>query len=506
MSLFGALNVGNSGMSANQVAMETSGNNIANANTPGYSRQQVSMTEQPAFYEPGIGSVGTGVDVTGIHRVVDDFVRTQARDANSKYQYYQEKSDKLGQLQDILNEPSSNGIVKQLSTLTTAWNTLADDPELGTAKSSVVEDASSFADTVKEMAGNISDLGDNITSTLAKNALDFNSDVKQLQTLNQQIYNLTSVGQTPNDLLDQRDATLKNLSTIADVTTSVDNYGRVSLKLGDQTILNGDTRNTLSVVTANVDGTATIAKDGDTVDGQQQVSSNYPANTILLTQTGDDDQVNYSQVTIDSGTVGGLETAAGEVTQRLQELNNFATTIAKTINMVYTNGQSSTSGFFEIGNDASSYASKMTVNAALAADPDKLTAGASGASGDNSVATAIVNLSTQKFDYPVTDSQLNSYNKTTMAFETSASGKTYSDAFNNIVTKNAISKQQADNLATAQNSVLSQLNNQDQTVSGVSVNEEITNVIAYQRGFEANARVISVISDMLDTLINKTGV
>jgi flagellar hook-associated protein 1 FlgK len=134
LSLFGALNVGNSGMSANQVAMETSGNNIANANTPGYSRQQVSMTEQPAFYEPGIGSVGTGVDVTGIHRVVDDFVRTQARDANSKYQYYQEKSDKLGQLQDILNEPSDNGIVKQLSTLTTAWNTLANDPELGTCQ------------------------------------------------------------------------------------------------------------------------------------------------------------------------------------------------------------------------------------------------------------------------------------------------------------------------------------------------------------------------------------
>jgi flagellar hook-associated protein 1 FlgK len=296
------------------------------------------------------------------------------------------------------------------------------------------------------------------------------------------------------------------LSSIADVTSSVDNYGRVSLNLGNQTILNGDTRNTLSVVTANVNGTATIAKDGDTVDGQQQVSSNYPANTILLTKTGDDGQASYSQVTIDSGTVGGLETAAGEVTQRLQELNNFATTIAKTINMVYTNGQSSTSGFFEIGNDASSYASKMAVNATLTANPDKLTAGASGASGDNSVATAIVNLSTQKFDYPVTDSQLNSYNKTTMAFESSASGKTYSDAFNNIVTKNAISKQQADNLATAQNSVLSQLNNQDQTVSGVSVNEEITNVIAYQRGFEANARVISVISDMLDTLINKTGV
>lgn len=491
-------------MSANQVAMETSGNNIANANTPGYSRQQVSMTEQPAFYEPGIGSVGTGVDVTGINRVVDDFVRTQVRDANSKYQYYQEKSDKLGQLQDILNEPSNNGIIKQLATLTTAWNTLADDPELGTAKSSVVENAGSFADSVKEMAGNISDLGDNITSTLAKNALDFNSDVKQLQTLNQQIYNLTSIGQTPNDLLDQRDATLKNLSSIDNITGTVDNYGRVSINLGSQTILNGDTRNTLSVVTASANGTATIAQDGDTVDGQQQVSSNDPVNTILLTQTDAAGKVSYSPMTVDTGTMGGLETAAGEVSQRLQELNSFAETIAKTTNLVYTKGQSSTSGFFDIGSDANSYASNMAVDAGLTADPDKLTAG-NGAAGDNSIATAIVNLGTVKFDYPVTDSQLNTYNKTTMTFDASASGKTYSDAFNNIVTKNAISKQQADNLATAQNSVLSQLNNQDQAVSGVSVNEEITNVIAYQRGFEANARVISVISDMLDTLINKTG-
>ncbi|MFT9214245.1 MAG: flagellar hook-associated protein FlgK [Liquorilactobacillus nagelii] len=506
MSLFGALNVGNTGMSANQIAMQTSGNNIANANTDGYSRQQVGTAEQPTIYQPGVGSLGTGVDVTGVNRVVDDFVRTQVRDANSKYQYYQEKSDKLGQLQDILNEPSDNGIVKQLSTLTTAWNTLANDPELGTAKSSVVQDASSFADSVKEMAGNISDLSDNITSTLAKNALDFNSDVKQLQTLNQQIYNLSSVGQTPNDLLDQRDATLKNLSDIADVSTSFDSYGRVSINLGNQTILNGDTRNTLSVVTANTGGTATIAKDGDTVDGQQQVSDNYPTNTILLTQTDTDGNANYSQLTVDNGTMGGLETAAGEVSQRMQELNDFAETIAKTVNMVYTNGQSSTSGFFEIGSNTDSYASQMTVNSALTADPDKLTVGTSGASGDNSVATAIVNLSNVKFDYPITDDQLNSYDKTTMTFAASASGKTYSDAFNNIVTKNAISKQQADNLSAAQNSVLNQLNNQDQTVSGVSVNEEITNVIAYQRGFEANARVISVISDMLDTLINKTGV
>ena len=101
--LFGALGTATSGLSANQVALQTSAHNIANTNTDGYSRQRVHMTTKPPYVVAGTGSIGTGVNVTEITRDVDDFVRSQIRAANSKYQYNTQKSDTLGQLEDILN-------------------------------------------------------------------------------------------------------------------------------------------------------------------------------------------------------------------------------------------------------------------------------------------------------------------------------------------------------------------------------------------------------------------
>ncbi|MFT8406876.1 MAG: flagellar hook-associated protein FlgK [Liquorilactobacillus sp.] len=505
MSLFGSLEISSSGLNANQVALQTSGNNIANANTDGYSRQEVNMKEQSTVYVPGTGNLGTGVDVDGVTRTVNEYVRSEMQSANSAYSYYSEKSTQLGNLENILNEPSDNGLINQLSTLTTAWNTLANNPDLSTAKATVVEDASTFADSVNEMSNNMSDLSDNITNTLAENVESFNSDVKQLQSINQQIYTLVNQGQAPNDLLDQRDSLLKTVSGLANVNASFDSYGRVSLSMDGQDILTTDTLNTLSVVTASGTSGSTIAKGGDTSDGLETSSSGYALNTVLLTQDDTNGNTSYSSIDVTQGSIGGLKDSGTEVAARLQELNDFAETIAKTVNTVYTSGKSSTSGFFDLGDDADEYAKNLTVNSTLTNDSDKLEAGETTASGDNSIATAMVNLANIKFDTPITDSELSSFDSSTLAFTSSSTGKTYSEAFSNIVTKNAISKENADNLSTSQESVLSELETQDESVSGVSLSEEFTDIIRYQRGFQANAKVLSTISDMLDTLINNTG-
>ena len=116
--LFGTLGTATSGITANQVALQTTAHNIANTNTDGYSRQRVHMTTKPPYVIAGTGTIGTGVNVTGVERVVDDFVRSQIREANSKYTYNTQKSDTLGQLEDILHEPSEDGVIKSLNTLT----------------------------------------------------------------------------------------------------------------------------------------------------------------------------------------------------------------------------------------------------------------------------------------------------------------------------------------------------------------------------------------------------
>ena len=248
--LFGTLGTATSGITANQVALQTTAHNIANTNTDGYSRQRVHMTTKPPYVIAGTGTIGTGVNVTGVERVVDDFVRSQIREANSKYTYNTQKSDTLGQLEDILHEPSDDGVIKALNTLTDSWQKLAENPELGTSKTLVVENANSFADSIHQMATQINQLHKDSISNMQKSVLDFNEKIDQLADINKKVFTLTSRGETPNDLLDQRDTLLKDISGLVNINTEFDEYGRTTLSVDGQTILDfkNETHNTLSVV------------------------------------------------------------------------------------------------------------------------------------------------------------------------------------------------------------------------------------------------------------------
>ena len=127
----------------------------------------------------------------------------------------------------------------------------------------------------------------------------------------------------------------------------------------------------------------------------------------------------------------------------------------------------------------------------------------SGPSGDGSRAQAMSKLADTRLTYPYSDFE---YDEDSMTIVNQPGGSTPLDAYKDIVTKNGIAKQQADNKVTSQEFLLYQLEDRKYAVSGVNINEEITDVMRFQRAFQANARVISVVSDLLDTLINRTGV
>lgn len=501
--LFGTLNNATSGLGANQVALQTSSHNIANTSTDGYSRQRVNLETNSAYTVQGVGTLGTGVKSAGVERIVDDFVRGQIRNANSNYQYATEKSSVLGNLENIFNEPSDNGLLTQLSTLTSSWTELANNPESDTSKTLVAENASTFTDTLNSMASDINSLTSSTVQSVTKNVLDFNNKVQQLQNLNEQIYNMSSRGESPNDLLDTRDSVLKDLSGLANITSTTDNYGRAFVQLGGQDVLTSTSMSTLSVVTTSSSSGSTLAVGGDT-SNVGTTGTQYSAGTVLLSSSPDN-STTYQELSISSGTIGGLQAAIGETQDRLQDLNDFAATIAKTTNMVYTNGSSSTSGFFTLGTDEDDYAANIAVSSDIVNNTTGISAGKTTASGDGTKAAAIATLASTKLDFPVSDTELATYNSNSMSFTSSQTGSTFANEFNNTVTKNGISKQAADNTATAQQSVLTQLEEKDSSVSGVSLNEEMSNIIKYQQGFQANARLLSVVSEMLDTLINNTG-
>lgn len=511
--LFGTLGTATSGITANQVALQTTAHNIANTNTDGYSRQRVHMTTKPPYVIAGTGTIGTGVNVTGVERVVDEFVRSQIREANSKYTYNTQKSDTLGQLEDILHEPSEDGVIKSLNTLTDSWQKLAENPELGTSKTLVVENANSFADSIHQMATQINQLHKDSVSNLQKSVLDFNEKIDQLADINKKVFTLTSRGETPNDLLDQRDTLLKDISGLVNINTEFDEYGRTTLSVDGQTILDfkNETHNTLSVVVGtDANGNALVSDRGDSSEANVALGRQVEVGTVMLTKKDDAGNATYSEIKTSEGDMGGYQESAREILEHMDELNDFIAKIGKATNMVMTGGQNKLDGFFTLGNDPSRYALDFKVNDAIAKDPSKIPAGkaldGTGSAGDGSRALAVSWAMKTKFKTPVRDADLDAYDESTMKFNESQDGQTFAETFNNIVTKNGISKQKADNMAAAQKVVLNNLENKNESMSGVNINEEMSDVIKFQQGFQANTRVLSVIAEMLDTLVNKTGV
>lgn len=479
--LFGTLGTATRGMIANQNALQTSGHNISNINTDGYSRQRVRLeTEQP-YLMAGVGAIGTGVRTAGVDRIVDGFIRTQTQSAYSKYRFFEQKSHALGQLEQYMNEPSETGVINQLSVLHDSWAKLGSNPELGTSKTLVIENSNTFTDLVNQTNKQITELSGEMIDNIEKGALDFNEKVKELDILNGQIYDLASQNTTPNDLLDRRDMILKDLSGLANVSSTFDMYGRVSsLKIGDKAtgteVLSIDGgRKEISVVTE----AGKVSIGGNAQNRVDYLDDgNYPLGTVVIADTSTN-PATVAEVAIEEGQIGGSQEATKELVARLAEFKNFVDAVTTTLNDAYH--KESGEYFFTTSADG-----KVQVNQNLRDTPSSLVVGkgASPESGDGSLATEIGSLFSKK----------------------DGEGLTFAERYNSIVTKNGISKQQADNTANSQLTVLNQLEYKNESISGVNINEEVSDVMRFSQAFQANARVIQTISEMLDTLINRTGV
>lgn len=473
--LFGTLNNATKGLNVQQSALQTTSHNISNANTEGYSRQKVTMVADNPYTLGGIGQVGTGVRIASIDRIVDPYVNNQLRNENSSLEMYSQKSDVLGQLEGIFNEPSTTGLNNNLSEVFSSWTYLGSNPELATAKTMVAQNSETFTDTLHHMSNQIDNLHDGTVQDIEKNVLDFNSKVAQLDSLNNQIFNVTSQGQAPNDLLDQQDKLLKELTGIAGVEASYDKFNRVSITVGGESVLTEDSIAELSVGTDPTDGQLSVGKE---------------------------------TITITSGNIKGSQEALTEIDTKKQELNDLAFTFATAVNKIHSDGGTG-ADFFELGS-GEDYAASIQVKQEILDDVSTINAGknlAGVVSGDGTRAQAIASLQNTKLDYS-SDQAGMTYDKETMTLSiiNSTKGSTVSGAYNDSVTQMGIVKQQSDNMVESQESLVSLLEARRDSVSGVSINEEVTNTITYQSAFEANSRIISVVSEMLDTLINRTGV
>jgi flagellar hook-associated protein 1 len=445
LSTFMGLETNLRGLLAQQQALDVTSHNIANASTPGYSRQVAVLVASPAYAMPGVstapagaGQLGTGVDVASYQRMRDSFLDVQYRAQSMLQGQAQTTEDGLQQVQLAFNEPTDSGLSSLLSNYWGAWQNLSNNPEDMGTRQALAQSAASLADGFTSLSSQLSTLqsqtGQNVSDTLT----EVNSYGAQVAQLNVAISKEEVNGDTPNDLLDQRDELLDKLSAIGNVSTTPGANGSIEVSFGGASLVTDGSSSTL---------------------GESDLTGLTSGNLEGL-------------ITLRDTTIPGYQS----------QLNTIASTLISK-----TNAQS-TAGFDLNGNTGGAFftgtgASDIAVNPAIISNPSLIAASATGAVGDAGNALAIADMQSTNV----------------------IGSSTIDSAYTQLVTQVGSDVQQATNQVDTTTSLVNALQNQRQSVSGVSLDEEMTNLITFQRGYQASARALSAIDDMLDQLINRTG-
>jgi flagellar hook-associated protein 1 len=444
------------GLLAQQRSLDVTGHNIANANTVGYSRQQADLgTSAPLEVAPG-KLLGTGVDVTQYKRVRDSFLDVQLRAQTMLQGSADATKDGLGQVEGVLSEPTDTGLNTLLNKYWNAWQTVSSGTEDPATRTSLVEAAKGLADGFNSLSSQLSTIqqqtGQNVQLTLD----DINTTGKQIRDLNDAIYKANAMGESPNDLMDQRDVLLDKLGTLGNIATTDNGDGTVKVTFDGVTLVqDGQTAQTLS------ESGGTLTNDAATPES----ATIDPAFGKLGAL------VHLRDVTLSSTNPQGYA----------YQLNQVASALITTTNAQHRLGyglDGSTGLDFFSGTDAS--------NIGVSIQPEQIAAAsAPNKPGDVTNAIAVADLQTT----PIA----------------SLSGATVDRAYAQLVTTIGSDSQTATRNSSNAGVLVDSLQNRRESVSGVSIDEEMTNLVKFQRAYQASARALTAMDDMLDLLITRTG-
>lgn len=446
-----------SALRAYQTELDTTGNNISNSETTGYSRQTVSLKQSPASTVT-VGNtvqVGTGVSVVAVSRVRDLFLQGRQQDAQSKLGRQQEALTGLTAIQSAMMEPGDDGISAAYDSFNSAWSALSASPGDASAKADVQSAAQALVSKVNTFAQSLqSQKTDNVSNT--KEILGkIDADAQKIAQLNTDIATATAHGGTPNDLLDQRDAVLQELAGYADVSSTTNGSGNVSVSINGYELVNPS--------------------------GARPISDKYDTTTGKIVD-------GTSSFTVNGGSLAGAFDTAQAIDSTSAKLDQFADNLRSGVNALYTTGTNSggTTGasFFAEPTAPSTTTSALDLKLsdAVAADPNAIASGTSGLSGDGTLAAQISALGTAKVS--------------------ALGNQTLSSFYAGVVSGvgNAVSTTQ-DSVDT-QTSVVSQISSQISSTSGVSTDDEMANLLRFQRGYQAAAKALSTFDSVLGTVID----
>ncbi len=239
MSLFGALSLGSASLAAQQVGLQVTGNNIANAGNAGYSRQAVELAPGASQQVAPGEYLGTGVDVTGIQRQASDAVNASLRDATSNQSSAQTLDSLLTQVQSTFGTLNDGDLSSQMTGFFNDFSTLANNPSDTAQRSVVIQDGSSLASYLQNLRGQLTSIQQTSQQQVGTLVTQANSLVNSIAQLNGQIATSSTSAGSDNSLLDQRDQDLSQLSQIMNIHTVMQPDGTVNVSVGSMPLVQG---------------------------------------------------------------------------------------------------------------------------------------------------------------------------------------------------------------------------------------------------------------------------
>ena len=608
---------------ANKKALDTTGHNIANADTKGYSRQKASMSATAPYTAPAInspytpGQIGTGVEVTSVERMRDDFIDAQIREETRSKGSWENKSDTLQKLETLYTEPSDTGLRTVFDQFWESLQELSDNPEDRTARTQVMERGISLADTVNHMYDQFVNLKEDLDETIQVRVDDINAIASQLANLNEQIQNIEArTNQNANDLRDRRDVLLDELSELTNYNLTEDDRGSVRVTIGGTSLVDGVNYNEIE-----------FDPEREQVNNNED---NGPEGHYLNRQEPEGGTVRWrhtdQEITFRDGAMGGLFTSRDEITQgHIDELRSVMAQFKENFNVIHgdqrafnryqaeaaQNGEDPFSedidrvtNFFEWRNDGSQL---LRINKDIQDDVNLINAGyidadtlsqyvdqetLEGLRFDTDIASFIeennlnpadlmfpgngenasrladlkdreiimedpeeadlyYNVDLPEGNYRVEENngafellddndnvvatsedgivwhdvddedrmvlytgvrlgdgdeiQLNEPTENRREDGTLIGTSTFNEYTDATVSDLGVAAQEASRMVENQELLVDQLENRRQAVSGVSLDEEMTNMLQYQQAYNAASRMVTTVDESLDTIINQMG-
>ena len=469
LGLFGTLGLAARSLQTQQLGLEVTGQNLANVNNPAYARQRLTITTSPTIPTP-LGPQGTGAEGAAIQQIRSSLIDGQIQAETSVGSYWDTMQQDLQSVQANLGEQintqatgadgttstsSQQGISQSLSDLFNAFQSLSTDPSSMAERQVLLQKAQTLASQFNQVSQQLGSLSGDLDQSLQDGVTSANQLLSDIAGLNSQITTTElSTNGTANDLRDLRQQKIEELSKLTKVDTVEQNDGTVDVSISGAQLVSG----------VNVlDSLETYTTSG----GQ----------LMVRTQTGG------TALTLNSGSMQGtIDARDGALATLSNNLDTIASQIITSVNAIHYDGYGltgTTHADFFTGSDAKTIA----VNTSLTDDPRLIQAsGTDGAVGDNQVALALAQLA----DQPIA----------------ALGNQTISQAYNQSVSTLGQSLASANTQVADQQVIQNMLQQQRDSISGVSMDEEMTNMLTFQRAYQASAELISTIDAMLNTLIS----